>query len=175
MMIIILKIILIPATLKHGWSKHGFSRIPSKHPQIALLKIMENDGFIIGIVFCKSLMAVGSAGHRYGGTRGASKTCRASNTSDHDFDAVASNMDIDSCSCCLHSWERACQNSLLHSWNGGGCPCISPLLPDISNSDPASHVGRHLRLSCPPSPPPPSLPAKPLQIQSRMAREKHNP
>ena len=80
---------------------------------------MENDWFIIGIVFCKSLMAVGSAGHRYGGTRGASKTCRASNTSDHDFDAVASNMDIDSCSCCLHSWERACQNCLLHSWNGG--------------------------------------------------------
>ena len=33
---------------------------------------MENDGFMIGIVFCKSLMAVGSAGHRYGGTRGAS-------------------------------------------------------------------------------------------------------
>ena len=24
-----------PATCKHGWSKHGFSRITSKHPQIA--------------------------------------------------------------------------------------------------------------------------------------------
>ena len=24
-----------PATRKHGWSKHGFSRVPSKHTQIA--------------------------------------------------------------------------------------------------------------------------------------------
>ena len=26
---------------KHGWSKHGFSRIPSKHPQLTFLKIIE--------------------------------------------------------------------------------------------------------------------------------------
>ena len=32
-----------PATCKHGWSKHGFSRIPLKHPQIANSKHIYNN------------------------------------------------------------------------------------------------------------------------------------
>ena len=32
-----------PATCRHGWSKHGFSRIPSKHPQIAKNKYVYNN------------------------------------------------------------------------------------------------------------------------------------
>ena len=55
----------------------------------------------------------------------------------------------------------------------GGCPCISPLLPDISNSDPASHVGRHLSLSCPPSPPPPSFPEKHIIRRFRIILSKY--
>ena len=97
---------------------------------------MGNDGFLIGIVFCKSLMAVGSAGHRYGGTRGASKTCRASNTSDHDSDAVASDtMDIDSCSC-LSPLMREGMSEPFAAFLEGGMPLYYPIAPDISNSDP---------------------------------------
>ena len=32
-----------PATWKHGWSKHGFSRLPSKYPQVANNKYICNN------------------------------------------------------------------------------------------------------------------------------------
>ena len=111
---------------------------------------MENDGFLVGIVFCKSLMAVGSAGHRYGGTRGASKTCRESNTIDHDIDAVASNTWISTRAAVVPTHERGHVRTVCCILGRGGCPVLPHCFQTFPTVTLLSHVGRHLRLSCHP-------------------------
>ena len=67
-----------PATWKHGWSKHGFSRIQWKHPQIANSKYIYNKHVLIWWYSAKTMFTPtmfsrrrsfpGKLGHQSSGT-----------------------------------------------------------------------------------------------------------
>ena len=53
-----------PATWKHGWSKHGFSRIPPRHPQIANGKYICNNNVWIWWYSGKTMFTPTMCSHR---------------------------------------------------------------------------------------------------------------